>query len=87
MLVMQDHPLKTYRDAQSPKLSQAALATKLGVARLTVNRWETGDRKIDPGLVPLVAEKTGIPAKELRPDIVEKHLEIYGEAITGEAAQ
>jgi transcriptional regulator with XRE-family HTH domain len=73
-------PLKTYRQSQTPKLSQEALAKKLGVTRLTVTRWESGSRKIDPGLVPLVAERTGIPAKELRPDIVEKHLEIYGEA-------
>jgi transcriptional regulator with XRE-family HTH domain len=80
------HPLKTFRENQTPKLSQADLAQKLGVARLTVNRWENGDRKIDPDLVPLVAEKTGIPAKELRPDIVEKHIEIYG-AVEGEAAQ
>lgn len=73
-------PLKTFRQKHEPKLSQAALAAQLGVTRLTVTRWESGARKIDPDLVPLVAEKTGIPAKELRPDIVEKHLEIYGEA-------
>jgi DNA-binding transcriptional regulator YdaS (Cro superfamily) len=77
---MQDHPLKTFRDAHTPKLSQAALAEILGVARLTVNRWENGDRKIDPDLVPVVSEKTGIPAKDLRPDIVEKHIATYGEA-------
>lgn len=71
-------PLRTYRKSQEPKLSQAALADRLGVTRLTVTRWESGARKIDPDLVPLVAEKTGIPAKDLRPDIVEKHQEIYG---------
>lgn len=75
-----ESPLRAYRKSQDPKLSQAALADKLGVTRLTVTRWESGARKIDPDLVPLVAERTGIPAKELRPDIVEKHLEIYGEA-------
>jgi transcriptional regulator with XRE-family HTH domain len=73
-------PLKTFRQKQEPKLSQAALADRLGVTRLTVTRWESGARKIDPNLVPLVSEKTGIPAKQLRPDIVEKHLEIYGAA-------
>lgn len=72
-------PLRTYRHNQKPKLSQEALADRLGVTRLTVTRWESGARKIDPDLVPVVAEKTGIPAKELRPDIVEKHQEIYGE--------
>ena len=73
-------PLRTYRQSQEPKLSQAALADRLGVTRLTVTRWESGSRKIDPDLVPLVAERTGIPAKFLRPDIVEKHIEIYGGA-------
>lgn len=77
---MQDvSPLRAYRYNQKPKLSQEALADRLGVTRLTVTRWESGARKIKPDLVPLIAEKTGIPAKELRPDIVEKHLEIYGE--------
>lgn len=74
------HPLKSYREKQTPKLSQAALADRLGVARLTVIRWETGERKIDQSLLPGVSEKTGIPAKELRPDLIEKHEEIFGGA-------
>lgn len=78
---MQDiHPLKTYRETQSPRLSQAGLATKLGVARLTVLRWETGERKIDPSLLPKVTESTGIPAKELRPDLIAEHEKLFGEA-------
>jgi transcriptional regulator with XRE-family HTH domain len=77
---MQDiHPLKAYRETQTPKLSQAGLASKLGVARLTVLRWETGERKIDPSLVPAVAEKTGIPAKALRPDLAERLEKLFGE--------
>lgn len=67
--------LKTYRDSHDPKLSQAELATQLGVSRLTVNRWERGVRNIAPNLVSLIAEKTGIPAKELRPDFAAT----YGE--------
>lgn len=78
---MQDiHPLKAYRETQTPRLSQAGLASKLGVARLTVLRWETGERKIDPSLIPTVTERTGIPAKELRPDLLEKHEKLFGEA-------
>lgn len=77
---MQDvHPLRVYRAAQTPKLSQADLARMLGVARLTVLRWETGERKIDPSLIPIVTEQTGIPAKELRPDLVEEHEKLFGE--------
>ena len=64
-------PLRTYRQSQEPKLSQEALAHKLGVTRLTVTRWESGARKINLSLVPLIAERTGIPAKELRPDLAE----------------
>lgn len=73
------HPLKLYRASQTPRLSQAGLAKKLGVARLTVLRWETGERKIDPSKIPTVTERTGIPAKELRPDLIEEHEKLFGE--------
>ncbi len=66
-----NHPLKAYRKAQTPQLSQAGLAERLGVARLTVLRWENDQRKIDASLLSTVTEKTGISAKELRPDLVE----------------
>lgn len=64
------HPLKAYRDSQEPKLSQADLARLLGVGRPTVHRWETGTRKPDVELLPTITEKTGIPARELRPDLI-----------------
>lgn len=63
------HPLKTYRESQAPKLSQAALAERLGVARLTILRWEAGQRKIELSRLPEITEKTGIAANELRPDV------------------
>jgi len=65
------HPLRAYRENQEPKLSQAALAQELGVNRLTVVRWETGARKIDKSKLSDVSSKTGIPTKELRPDLAE----------------
>lgn len=71
------HPLKTYRETHVPKLSQADLARKLGVGRPTVYRWEIGTRNIDEDLLPRVSQLTGIPAKELRPDAVEKYESIY----------
>lgn len=43
----------------------------LGVARLTVLRWENDQRRIDASLLPTITEKTGIPAKALRPDLAE----------------
>ena len=64
------HPLKAYRRSQTPKLSQADLAARLGVSRMSVLRWENGG-KIETARVPSIAEKTGIPPRELRPDLVE----------------
>jgi transcriptional regulator with XRE-family HTH domain len=65
------HPLKAYRESQTPRLSQAALAEKLGVIRTTLARWESGARKIDASKLLAVSAETGIPAKELRPDLAE----------------
>lgn len=75
----QIHPIKAYRTAR--KLSQEALAEFLGVSRLTVLRWENHQRPIDPNKVAHVATMTGIPAQELRPDIVERHRATYGEVV------
>ncbi len=42
----------------------------------TVHRWETGERKIGRERLTKIAEKTGIPARVLRPDLAE----LLGEA-------
>jgi transcriptional regulator with XRE-family HTH domain len=72
------HPLRQYRQTQTPKLSQEALAKKLGVVRLTVVRWENGQRKIEGDKILRVAKLTGIPARELRPDLVEQAEKLFG---------
>ena len=64
-----DHPLKKYRTDRG--LTQEALGGELGVTGVTVSRWETGARKIDDDLVQLIADRTGIRARELRPDLAE----------------
>ena len=64
-----NHPLKSYREKHS--LTRAALARDLSVSKTTITRWEEGKRKIDQDKVPHVANITGIPAKELRPDLAE----------------
>lgn len=68
-MAAEHHPLRRYRDGRN--LTQEALAKELGVTPVTVSRWETGTRKVDLPLVPKVAEVTGIPPRELRPDLVE----------------
>jgi transcriptional regulator with XRE-family HTH domain len=64
------HPLEAYRT--SHEMSRAKLAKLLGVSPVTLFRWEKGDRQPNPTKLADITEKTGIPAKELRPDLVEK---------------
>jgi transcriptional regulator with XRE-family HTH domain len=71
-----NHPLKTYRAKNS--LTRAALARLLKVSKTTVARWEEGIRKIDENKIPIVSSITGIPAKELRPDLVNRLEQLVG---------
>jgi transcriptional regulator with XRE-family HTH domain len=70
------HPLTKFREDK--KLSQPELARLLGVGRSTVHRWEAETRRIDRDLLPAISEKTGIPAKELRPDLIEELEKLLG---------
>ena len=63
------HPLKQYREDR--QLTQRQLAELLDVKRNALARWEAGMRKIDPARLPKIAEVTGIPATQLRPDLAE----------------
>lgn len=69
-----NEPLKRYRTERG--ITQDALAKELGVHPLTISRWETGERKIDAAYVPAVSEKTGIPKRDLRPDLAEVMREV-----------
>lgn len=83
MLVMaaqETHPLVEFRGRQQPPWSQADLARFLEVPRATVSRWESRERKIDPDLLPIVAQKTGIPARDLRPDLMNLAILLNGNA-------
>lgn len=75
----ENHPIKAYRESQTPPLSQGEFGTRVGVTRFTVIRWESG-APVDEKKLQAVSKETGIPAKELRPDLVEKHEEIFGVA-------
>jgi transcriptional regulator with XRE-family HTH domain len=63
------HPLKAYRERQDPPLTQDQLADLLGVSKAVVSRWEAGERQPGVGIIPTITEKTGISARELRPDL------------------
>lgn len=73
------HPIRAYRERQEPPLSQGQFADRIGVTRFTVMRWEGGS-PINEGKVAAVSREIGVPAKQLRPDLVEKHEEIFGVA-------
>lgn len=65
------HPIKAYRKAQTPPLTQEQLGKKLGVLRETVARWETRAHKIDINWLAKITKKTGIAARDLRPDLAD----------------
>jgi DNA-binding XRE family transcriptional regulator len=63
-------PLTNYRKREG--LTKADLARRLEKPKSIVHRWESGARKIGVDELPNVVAKTGIPARELRPDLVEQ---------------
>ncbi len=64
---MQTHPLTAYRDAHGINKSQ--LAQLLGTSRAAITRWESGARLPSEGLLARITKKTGISARDLRPDL------------------
>ncbi len=73
------HPIRAYRERQNPPLSQGQFGERVGVTRFTVMRWESGG-PIDERKLTAVSKEIDVPAKELRPDLVERHEEIFGVA-------
>jgi transcriptional regulator with XRE-family HTH domain len=67
------HPLQVWRESR--QLKHRDLAEMFGVDRATISRWEGGTKRISVLLLPLVAEKTGIPAAKLRPDLAALFVE------------
>lgn len=65
------HPIRAFRKSHVPPLSQGKLASDVGVTRFTVMRWEKGS-PVDMDKLSDVSRVTGIPAKELRPDIAKQ---------------
>lgn len=43
----------------------------LGKRRITIHRWESGKRRVGEADLAGITQKTGIPARALRPDLAE----------------
>jgi transcriptional regulator with XRE-family HTH domain len=57
------HPIRAYRDREG--ISATALAKRLGVARNTIWRWESGRQQIVRELWNKIHSETGIPIDQL----------------------
>jgi transcriptional regulator with XRE-family HTH domain len=66
-----NHPLRKFRLSQKPALTQEALGKELGVTGQTIWRWESGDRQIGRNQLVKITKRTGIPARQLRPDLAK----------------
>lgn len=55
------HPLKDWRLAQHPPLSQEDAAVRLSVTKATISRWESFDREPSLTQAAKLSEETGIP--------------------------
>lgn len=63
------HPVRAYREAQSPKLPLKSLAGDVGVTKATLSRVETRKLALSVPLAKKLANRTGIPMAILCPDL------------------
>lgn len=71
------NPIRDFRKRQIPRMSQEAFAKKIGVDRVTVARWESGNNKPHRDLLPKLVRVTRIPACELRPDLAAEAAALF----------
>lgn len=64
-----EHPIREYRARAG--ISLDALAKRVGTSKATLSRVEAGKQPVSQKLLPKIAEETGIPRRDLRPDLVE----------------
>jgi transcriptional regulator with XRE-family HTH domain len=63
------HPLQQFR--QMHGLSRATLAKRLGLSRSFLYRIEVGERMPGLDVTREISAETGIPEREIRPDLAE----------------
>ena len=62
------------------KLSQEALAEKLGVSRQAISKWERGESLPDIYMLKIIADMFGITLNDLISEDIRKKLDILAEA-------
>lgn len=65
------HPVRAYRLRQTPPLKLGDLARRIGTTTANLSRIETGKQALSDALLPKIVAETGIPARELRPDLAK----------------
>jgi transcriptional regulator with XRE-family HTH domain len=80
---VEQNPVKSYRLRAGLKVRQ--LAEMWGTSFATLSRIENGTQRIPEKLLPAISEATGKTPAELRPDLVERNLQLA--EMLGEATQ
>lgn len=65
------HPIRVWRTSQKPKVTLEKLAKRLRTSEANLSRIETHKQPVTDDLLRLVVAATGVPARELRPDLAE----------------
>ncbi len=63
--------IRGFRLSQMPKLSQGALAARVGITKASLSRIESGKLPLSIDLGRKLSIETGIPFRRLRPDLAE----------------
>lgn len=65
------HPIRIYRQAQTPVVTLDALAKLVGISKANLSRIETGDQELTTALAKKISDATGIPMRVLCPDLAK----------------
>lgn len=65
------HPIRLYRQAQTPVVTLATLAEQVGISKANLSRIETGDQELTASLAKKLSDVTGIPMRVLCPDLAK----------------